>query len=91
MNKINPQKCVCCGLDWQTRELTKEEKNSNIKPMTYTLSLIVNKVGKRIRLVFCDKHGNNHMAYTKFVKGILHVTNVKTRKIHKAAPLVVAA
>jgi len=89
---INPLKCVVCCLDWQTRAPTiHKETGAKSIPMIYSMSLFVNKIGKRIKLVFCEKHGNNHMAYTKFVKGILYVTNVKTRKMRKASPLGVAA
>lgn len=90
-NPIDPQKCVCCGDQWMTRELTKDEIRINSVPMIFTLSLFKNKTDKHVKLVFCDKHGNNHMAYTKTNKGVLYVRNTKTSKMRRAAPLGVAA
>lgn len=88
---IDPQKCVCCGLGWKDRKPTSYETGAKSIPMIYTMSLIVNKIGKHIKLVFCDKHGNHHLTYTKTIRGNLYVTNTKTRKMRKAAPLGVAA
>lgn len=88
---IDPQKCVCCGLEWNTRELTKEEVESNSVPMIFTLSLFKNKTDKHVKLVFCDKHGNNHSECTETIKGVLYVKNTKTGKMRRAVPLGVAA
>ena len=88
---IDPQKCVCCGLDWMTRELTLKEIKENSIPMIFTMSLITNKIKKYVRLVFCDKHGNNHMEYTKTIKQVLYVRNTRTGKMRRASTWGVAA
>jgi len=91
---INPQKCVCCGDSWKDREPTiyKNGENPTTKsiPFIFTMSLFKNKTDKRVKLVFCDKHGNNHDMYTKTIKGVLYVRNTKTGKMRRATPLGVA-
>ncbi len=92
MTNIDPLKCVVCGLDWKDRSPTIHKETGAMSiPIIYSMSLFVNRLKKRVKFVFCDKHGNNHMAYTKMIKGILYVTNTKTRKMQKAVPLGIAA
>ncbi len=88
---MNPENCVCCGPSWKERKPTSYTTGAKSIPFTYTMSLIKNRKGERVKLTFCELHGNNHMAYTKTINGKLYITNVKTHKRRLASRLGVAA
>ncbi len=73
--------CVVCKEKWKTRENTKyPDLGSESVPMIFGMQLIANMKGDRVKLTFCDLHGNNHMRYTKFFNGVLKIKNVITGK-----------
>lgn len=75
---MSSDQCVVCKDDWKERKNTPYNTGAKSIPMLFGMQL---KSGSdRVRLVFCDKHGNNHMAYTKLVKGILKIRNIRTGK-----------
>ena len=85
---IDPQKCVCCGLDWITRK--KEVFFTGVKttPIIFEMQMLSEFGRQRIKLYFCDKHGNNpgFRHATRFVNGtgVLQIRNVITNRWRNA-------
>ena len=88
MTNIDPQKCVCCGVQWNDREPTIHSTGAKSIPMIFGMQLLSEFGKKRIKLMFCDKHGNNpglnHA--TRHVNGtnVLQIRNVKTNRWRNA-------
>ena len=85
---IDTQKCVCCGPEWNDREPTSYETGTKSIPMIFGIQLLSNFGKKRIKLMFCDKHGNNpgFRHATRHVNGtnVLQIRNVKTNRWRNA-------
>ncbi len=85
---IDPQKCVCCGLEWYDKKLTSYSTGAKSILMIRVMQLL-SKFGKqRIELMFCDKHGNNPglRHATRYVNGtgVLQIRNVKSNRWRNA-------
>ena len=72
--------CAACGDQWKTREPTRYDTGAKSIPMIFGMQLLSHHGKKRIKLMFCDKHGNNPglRNCTKYMNGsgILKIRNV---------------
>lgn len=79
-NQIIETNCVCCGVQWKNRKDTSY-KNLESKSTPFVSSYqLLSKFGlQRIKLLFCDLHGNNLRNYTRVTnKGVLKIRNIST-------------
>lgn len=82
-------KCASCGVQWKSRKPTSyKDLGSKSIPMISGMQLLSEFKTKRIKLMFCDKHGNYpYFEHTlRFVNrtGVLQVRNVITNRWRKA-------
>ena len=72
--------CVCCGEEWKNKKNTSYKNlGSKSVPFVSNYQLISRFGQQRIKLTFCDLHGNNLRDCTKVTnKGILKIKIVST-------------
>ena len=70
--------CASCGEQWKTRIGDVFSTSAKSIPFVSNFQLLSHHGKKTIKLVFCDKHGNNLRQVTKFMNGsgILKIRNV---------------
>ena len=82
-------KCAACGNQWRTRGDDVFSTGVKTTPIIFGMQLLSHHGKKRIKLMFCDKHGNNPglRNCTKFMNGsgILKIRNVITNTWRSAA------
>lgn len=90
---MNNDSCASCGDSWKSREPTSYETGAKSISIISEMQLLSHHGKKRIKLMFCDKHGNNLRAVTKYMNktGVLKIRNVITNKWRYASTLGVAA
>lgn len=72
--------CTCCGEEWKNRKNTSY-KNLGSKSRSFVSNYkLLSKFGRqKIKLTFCDLHGNNLRDCTRVTnKGILKIKNMST-------------
>jgi len=72
--------CAACGDQWKTRLPDTFDMGVKSIPQVSGMQLLSHHGKKRIKLVFCDKHGNNLRQITKYMNktGVLKIRNVIT-------------
>ena len=82
------KECVSCGNDWKSRKPTRYDTDTKTIPMIFEMQILSEFGKKRIKLIFCDMHGNNpgFRHATRFVNGtgVLQIRNVKTNRWRNA-------
>jgi len=82
------EECASCGNYWKSRPPTKYDISAKSIPMIFGMQLLSEFGKKRIKLMFCDKHGNNPglRHATRYVNGsgVLQIRNVKTNRWRNA-------
>lgn len=82
------QQCVSCGDEWKNRKLTSYTTGAKSIPIIFGMQLLSEFGKKRIKLFFCDKHGNNpgFRHATRHVNGtnVLQIRNVTTNRWRSA-------
>ena len=80
--------CVCCGDDYTNMKPTSYPTGAKSIPFVSEMQLL-SKYGKqKIKLAFCDKHGNNLRACTRITnKGILQIRNTNSMRWNNAEKL----
>lgn len=73
-------KCAACGDQWENRIGEVYSTGAKTIPFVSAFQLLSHHGKKKIKLTFCDKHGNNLRAVTKYMNGsgILKIRNVIT-------------
>jgi len=85
--KILTDKCASCGDDWKTRKGEVFPKSAKTIPKIFGMQLLSKFGRQRIKLLFCDKHGNANLRHvTRNVNGtgVLQIRNVKTNRWRNA-------
>jgi len=80
-------KCAACGVEWKNRESTIYDKGVKSNPIIGSMQLLSEFGKKRIKLMFCDKHGGTSLRHvTKYLNGtgVLYIRNVKTNRWRNA-------
>ena len=81
--------CAACGNQWKTRGDSVFPTGAKTVPMIFGMQLLSHHGKKIIKLMFCDKHGNNSglRNCTKYMNGsgILKIRNVITNTWRSAA------
>ena len=79
MSQINNY-CAACGDQWKDRKGEVFSTGAKTIPFVSSFLLFSHHGKKTIKLIFCDKHGNNLRQVTKFMNGsgILKIRNVIT-------------
>jgi len=79
-NQIFSDSCAACGDQWKTRKWEVFSSSAKTRPMIFGMQLLSDHGKKRIKLMFCDKHGNNpgFRNVIKYMNGsrILKIRNV---------------
>ena len=72
--------CAACGDQWKDRIGDVFSTGAKTIPFVSSFQLLSHHGKKRIKLFFCDKHGNNLRAVTRYMNktGILKIRNVIT-------------
>lgn len=80
--------CAACGVQWITKKPTSyKDLGSKSIPIIMGMQLLSDHGKKRIKLFFCDKHGNGSLRHvTRYVNrtGILQIRNVITNRWRNA-------
>lgn len=78
MNNQTLDNCASCGEQWKTRERAVYDTGAKSIPIISGFQLLSHHGKKRIKLNFCDKHGNNLRQVTRYMNktGILKIRNV---------------
>ena len=81
--------CASCGDDWKDRPPTSyKDIGSKSTPIIFGMQLLSEFGEKRIKLNFCDKHGNNpgfrHTVRYVNGTGVLQIRNVKSNRWRNA-------
>ena len=88
---MNKDSCAACNDQWKTRKGEVYSTGAKTIPMIFGMQLLSHHGKKRIKLIFCDKHGNNPglRNCTKYMNGtgILKIRNVITNKWRYASTL----
>ena len=76
--------CAACNMEWKSRKGEVFLTGAKTTPMIFGMQLLSEFGAKRIKLMFCDKHGNNpgFRHATRYVNGtgVLQIRNVKTNR-----------
>jgi len=88
-NQTLETKCVCCVEEWKTRKNTSYENlGSKSIPFVFGIEMISKFGVQRIKLLFCDLHGNNSefRRVIRYVNetGVLQIRNVNTNRWRNA-------
>lgn len=77
---LQQDQCVACGNQWKTRKMTIYDTGAKSSPMIFAMTMLSHHGKKRIKLMFCDKHGNDPGLRNciKYINGtgILKIRNV---------------
>lgn len=87
MSKQTLDNCAACGDQWRTRKGEVYSTGTKTVPMIFGMQLLSKFGRQRIKLMFCDKHGNSGLRYaTRHVNGtgVLQIRNVKTNRWRNA-------
>lgn len=79
--------CAACGNQWKTRKGKVFSTGAKTVPMIFGMQLLSDHGKKRIKLMFCDKHGNSYLRHaTRYVNGtgVLQIRNVITNRWRNA-------
>ena len=92
---LKTNNCVCCGDDWKSRPQTRYDTGEKTTPIISGMQLLSEFGQKRIKLMFCDKHGNNpglrNATRNVNVTNVLQIRNVKTNRWRNAEKIGVVA
>lgn len=84
----NKDSCAACDDEWKTRKGEVYSTSAKTIPMIFGMHLLSKFGKKRIKLMFCDKHGNNpgfrHAIRHVNGTGVLQIRNVKTNRWRNA-------
>lgn len=77
---MSDDSCVACGVQWMERPGEVFSTGAKTIPFVSLFELISHHGKKRIKLTFCDKHGNNLRQVTRYMNktGVLKIRNVIT-------------
>jgi len=82
------EQCAACEDQWKTRKGKVFSTGAKTIPMIFGMQLLSKFGKKRIKLMFCDKHGNNpgFRHATRYVNGtgVLQIRNVITNRWRNA-------
>lgn len=88
MSQSLQEKCASCGDEYKSKKGEVFPKSAKTVPMIFRMQLLSHFGKKRIKLMFCDKHGNNpgFRHATRYVNGtnVLQIRNVKTNRWRNA-------
>lgn len=77
---MSTDQCASCGEQWKDRIGDVFSTGAKTIPFVSNFLLLSHHGKKRIKLIFCDKHGNNLRQVTRYMNktGILKIRNVIT-------------
>ena len=80
----NKDLCASCGDEWKNRKPEIYGYGAKTTPTIFGMQLLSEFGAKRIKLYFCDKHGNSpglrHAARYLNGTGVLQIRNVITNR-----------